>query len=252
MNILMIGNSFSVDVSTYVHQIAEAACKEINIYVLYIGGCPIKRHYENILSGEKAYEFYINGNRNPSMWCSIQEGLKYTKYDYVTFQQVSTDSGDEKSFYPELPLLLKEVRKFTDAKFILHMTWSYGKYYEHHKYGKDPLDQDAMDNDIFHAYDVVSKEVNIPFVIPSGKAVQQARLVYGDELNRDGFHLNERGRTLTGYVLAYYFLGKDIDVSKFRPLGHSYDDVTPAVDEKELPTLSIIAKDVLKGGLLHG
>ena len=51
MNILMIGNSFSVDVSTYVHQIAEAAGKEINIYVLYIGGCPIKRHYENILSG---------------------------------------------------------------------------------------------------------------------------------------------------------------------------------------------------------
>lgn len=252
MNILMIGNSFSVDVSTYVHQIAEAAGKEINIYVLYIGGCPIKRHYENILSGEKAYEFYINGSRNPSMWCSIHEGLKYTKYDYVTFQQVSTDSGDEKSFFPELPLLLKEVRKFTDAKFILHMTWSYGKYYEHHKYGKDPLDQDAMDNDIFHAYDVVSKEVNIPFVIPSGKAVQQARLVYGDELNRDGFHLNERGRTLTGYVLAYYFLGKDIDVSKFRPSGHSYDDVTPPVDEKELPMLSKIAKEVLKGGLLHG
>ena len=75
MKILCVGNSFSVDVSTYVHQIAKAAGKDIDIYVLYIGGCPINLHYKNLLSGEKAYEFYKNGERNPIMWCSIQEGL---------------------------------------------------------------------------------------------------------------------------------------------------------------------------------
>ena len=242
----MIGNSFSVDVSTYVHEIAKASGHEVNIYVLYIGGCPIIRHYQNMLSGEKAYEFYVNGSRTPLMWCSIQEGLKYTKYDYITFQQVSTDSGNPDSFFPELPLLLDEVRKYSDAKFLLHMTWSYAKYYEHPKYGKSPLDQNQMDEDIFHAYDEVSKKVSIPYIIPSGRAIKEARLVYGDDLNRDGYHLNERGRTLTGYVLAYYFLGTNIDVSKFVPSGHSYDDVTPGVDQKELPTLSEIGKNVVK------
>ena len=245
MNILMIGNSFSVDVSTYVHQIAKSVGQELNIYVLYIGGCPIKRHYENILSGEKAYEFYVNGSRTPLMWCSIEEGLEYTKYDYITFQQVSTNSGDPDSFFPELPLLMDEVRKYSDAQFILHMTWSYAKYYEHQKYGKDPLDQAQMDQDIFDAYRKVSKKVNIPYIIPSGKAIEQARLVYGDDLNRDGYHLNERGRTLTGYVLAYFFLGLNINPSQFKPSGHSYDDVTPPVDEKELTKLSEIAKEVI-------
>ena len=251
MNILMIGNSFSVDVSTYVHSIAE----DINIYVLYIGGCSIKRHYQNLLSEEKAYEFYVNGSRNPLMWCSLQDGLKFAKYDYITFQQVSSDSGDYNTYFPELNLLMDGVRRYSDAKFILHMTWSYAKTHSHEKYGSNPLNQEMMSKDIFETYEKVSKRINIPFIIPTGKTIYEARKIYGDDLTRDGYHLNERGRTVSGYLLAYYFLGLDIDVSKFRPTGKTYDDVTEAVDEKELTILQDIAKKVLlcnKGHNLNG
>ena len=58
MNILCVGNSFAVDVSTYVHQIAKSNDLDINICVLYIGGCPIDLHWKNFLSKEKAYDFY--------------------------------------------------------------------------------------------------------------------------------------------------------------------------------------------------
>ena len=58
MNILCVGNSFAVNAATYLHQIAEAAGEDINIYVLYIGGCPISLHWKNFLSKDKAYEFY--------------------------------------------------------------------------------------------------------------------------------------------------------------------------------------------------
>ena len=251
MKILLIGNSFSVDVSTYVHQIAEAAGKDIEIYVLYIGGCPIDLHYKNMLSGEKAYEFYRNGERNPFAWVSIKEGIKYDKWDYITFQQVSNKSCDENTFFPELPLLMDGVRKLSGGKFLLHMTWSYAKYHSHEKYGSNPMDQESMDKDIFNAYEYVSEKVNIPYVIPSGKAIQEARKIYGDELNRDGYHLNERGRTLTGFVWAYYFLGLDIDVSSFRPSGHSYDDDTSPVEDKELPVLVNIAKKVIVNNKNH-
>ena len=149
MNILLVGNSFSVDVSTYVHQIAEASNKQIDIYVLYIGGCPIDLHYKNLQSGEKAYEFYKNGSKTPLMWCSIQEGLSYQKWDYISFQQRSPDSGNEATFYPELPLLMEGIRKFSNAKYLLHMTWSYAKNHSHEKYGSNPLDQETMDLDIF-------------------------------------------------------------------------------------------------------
>lgn len=245
MKILCIGNSFAVDICTYVHQIAKSAGKDIQIYVLHIGGCPIDKHYHLLQTGEKAYEFYENGNMTPIMWCSLEEGLKFDKWDYITFQQVSGKSGDANTYFPELPLLMEGVRKYSDAKFLLHMTWSYAKDYSHEKYGSNPLDQEAMTNDVFKAYDTVSKKVGIPYIIPSGRAIKLAREVYGDVLNRDGFHLSELGRTLTGFVWAYYFLGLDIDPSSFRPTGFSYSDSVGPVDEKELPKLREIAKKAL-------
>ena len=239
MNVLCVGNSFAVNAATYLHQIAEAAGEDINIYVLYIGGCPISLHWKNFLSKDKAYEFYINGNKTPAMWCDIFEGLKYTKYDYITFQQVSTDSGDPKSFFPELTKLMEGVRQYSDATYLLHKTWSYAKYHNHWKYGCDPLNQDAMDKDIKDAYIEVSKKVNIPYIIPSGEAIRLARLKYGDNLNCDGYHMNELGNTLLGILWTLFFSKKaDIDLSKFIP--------NEQVDKKELETLKSIAIEAIK------
>ena len=255
MKILLVGNSFSVDVSTYIHQIALSAGIDLDVYVLYIPGCPINLHYKNLISGQKAYEFYKNGEKNPFMWCSIQEGLKYQKWNYMTFQQRSSDSGDEETFFPELPLLMNGIREYSNAQYVLHMTWSYAKTFSHEKYGSNPMDQESMDKDIISAYDYVSKILNLPYIIPTGIAIKEARKVFGDNLTRDGFHLNEMGRTLAGYLWAYYFLGLDKDFSKFRPSGYSYDDVTGPVTELELKELMKIAKQVLlenKGHNLNG
>ena len=125
MNILCVGNSFAVDASTYVHQIAKAAGYDINIHVLYIPGCPINKHWERFLDKYKEYEFYINGEKTPTLYCDIFEGLKYTKYDYITFQQRSGDSVDSTTFFPELTLLMKGIRDYSDATYLLHKTWSY-------------------------------------------------------------------------------------------------------------------------------
>lgn len=252
MNILFIGNSFSVDVSTYIHQIAEANNLDINVYVLYIGGCPIKKHYENYLNKVMPYEFFINGSKEREKWCDLFEGLKYTHYDYISFQQVSQDSGDPDTYFPDLPLLMEGVRKYSDATFLLHKTWSYAKTFRHWKYGENPLNQAQMDKDIANAYEVVSEKVGIKYIMPSGLAVTKAREVFGDDLNRDGFHLNERGRTLTGILLTYYLSGaKELDLSKFVPSGRTFDDVTPGIDVKELPILNKIAKETIQDNKGH-
>ena len=255
MDILCVGNSFAVDASTYIHQIAQSIGEDINIHVLYIPGCPVDRHWKNYLSKEKAYEFYINGNRNPSMYCDIFEGLEYKKYDFVTFQQRSGDSGESSTFFPELTLLMDGLRKYTDGTYLLHKTWSYAKYYSHDKYGHDPLNQEAYDKDIKEAYIEVSKKSGIKYIIPSGEAIKLAREVYGDDLNRDGYHLNERGRTLVGILWVMYFTGRtDFTLENFSPSGYTYDDVTPPVDKKEIHELIIIAKKAIennKGYNLH-
>ena len=247
MNILCVGNSFAVDASTYVHQIAESIGKDINIHVLYIGGCPVDLHWKNFLSKEKAYEFYINGNRTPTLWCDIFEGLNYKKYDYITFQQRSGDSVDADTFFPELTKLIEGIRGYSDATYLLHKTWSYAKEFSHERYGSNPMDQDAMDRDIKDAYIKVSERSGIPYIIPSGEAIRLAREVFGDNLTRDGYHLNERGRTLVGILWVIYLLRlKDIDLSNFHPSGHSYDDVTPPVSDDEIKVLKEIASKAIQ------
>ena len=247
MEVLCVGNSFAVDVATYVHQIAKSAGYEINIHVLYIPGCPIFRHYANYLTGKREYEFYINGEKTPKMYTDIYGGLAFKKYDFVTFQQRSGDSVDSTTFFPELTKLMKFIRNYQEnTKYILHKTWSYAKEFSHERYGSNPMDQAAMDRDIKSAYEAANRISEIPYTIPSGEAVRLARLKFGDKLTRDGYHLNERGRTLVGILWVMYLLGRDIDLSNFKPSGHTFDDVTPGIDPSEIPLLKDIAKQALE------
>ena len=252
MKILCVGNSFAVDASTYVHQIALATGFDIDIHVLYIPGCPIDKHWRNYSQKIKEYEFYVNGEKKPTLYCDIFEGLEYTKYDYITFQQRSGDSVDASTFFPELTLLMEGIRKYSNGVYLLHKTWSYAKEFSHERYGSNPMDQDAMDRDIKLAYEQVSEQSHIPYIIPSGEAIRLARLIFGDNLTRDGYHLNERGRTLVGILWVCYFLGRtDIDLSKFNPSGYTYDDVTPPIDRNEIKELLNITKQALENNKGH-
>ena len=114
----------------------------------------------------------------------------------------------------------------------------------------------GMDDDIRTAYIEASKRSGIPYIIPSGEAIRLAREKYGDVLDRDGYHLNEMGRTLTGILWVFYLTGRtDLDISSFVPSGHSYDDVTPGVSKETVKELVEIAKKALennKGYNLYG
>ena len=245
ISILCVGNSFAVDVATYVHQIGIASGHPIDISVLYIPGCPINRHYKNIMTGDQEYEFYHNGERYP-FWKedTIFRGLEEKRYDFITFQQRSGDSVDGKTFFPELPLLLDKIKEKSESTFILHRTWAYAKTFSHERYGSDPLDQERMHEDIVNAYQKVSEAVAIPYIIPTGSAIQKAREIFGDALTRDGYHLNERGRTLAGILWVIYFGGDpDLDLTDFAPSGDTYDPPEPPVSKAEIQILKEIAKE---------
>ena len=51
MKVLSVGNSFSVDCQRYVREIAAGNGKEITLGNLYIGGCSLERHCENMEIG---------------------------------------------------------------------------------------------------------------------------------------------------------------------------------------------------------
>ena len=151
---------------------------------------------------------------------------------------------------------MEGIRKYSDATYLLHKTWSYSKSFSHERYGSNPMNQKGMDDDIRTAYIEASKRSGIPYIIPSGEAIRLAREKYGDVLDRDGYHLNEMGRTLTGILWVFYLTGRtDLDISSFVPSGHSYDDATPGVSKETVKELIEIAKKALennKGYNLYG
>ena len=61
IKMLSIGNSFSNNAQQWLHQMCDSCGIENETVNLYIGGCPLERHFSNIQSGEAAYSLEKNG-----------------------------------------------------------------------------------------------------------------------------------------------------------------------------------------------
>ena len=61
VKMLSIGNSFSHDALAYFRDIAMSAGLEVDVWHLSIGGCPLERHYNNMVSGIKKALMGYNG-----------------------------------------------------------------------------------------------------------------------------------------------------------------------------------------------
>ena len=101
MKILAIGNSFSQDAVSYLHQIAAAGGTDVKVVNLYIGGCPLITHWENVEQDAKQYIYERNGASEERM-VSIREALEEEAWDIVTLQQASAFSGRFDTYEPYL------------------------------------------------------------------------------------------------------------------------------------------------------
>ena len=110
-NILAIGNSFSEDATRYLHQMAEAVGIETKVVNLFIGGCPLERHWQNIETKEAVYQYQLNGKAKERM-ISIDEALREEEWDYIVTQQASHDSGWMDTYEPFLGLILEHIRPY--------------------------------------------------------------------------------------------------------------------------------------------
>lgn len=230
LKLLMIGNSFSQDTVNWLPQIAKnVGFTDIVIGNLVIGGCTISTHYANSQSNAANYEFtyYKNGawtDGTTGLKRTMQYGIEYANWDFISLQQQSGNSGNVSSYNHELLGLIEYVKsKATNSnmKLVWNMTWAYpgesnwfGGLYSN--------DQMIMYNSICSAVQekILTNDDFCTFS-PAGTAIQNARTsFFGDSmgnetyvkdvLNRDGAHLSvNEGRfisslsmfcTLTGYM----------------------------------------------------
>ncbi len=223
MKILSIGNSFSVDAQAWLHEIAENQGAEVTLGNLYIGGCSLELHAQNIREDKKAYEYYKTGRE--ARTASVGEALREENWDAVTLQQASHFSGQWETYEPWLEEVSEYVRKLCPgAKIYIHETWAYEADSDHPAFPQYLCNQSRMYEDLHKAYRKAAKAIGAD-IIPCGTAMQIARGMldfdyanHGLSLNRDGFHASlTYGRYLLGLVWAEILLGQNAMENTFAP-----------------------------------
>ena len=225
MNILSIGNSFSKDAQRYLHEIAKADGVELTCFNLFIGGCPLSRHYRNMLSEERAYTLEINGH-STGFLVSLKEALLNRNWDVVTVQQASPESTDYETYQPYLNELVAYVRRCVPkAKILVHQTWAYeqGSQRMHEDFGFP--DQRDMFLALQEAYAKAVQDINADGMIPSGE-VFQALLANGiEKVHRDMYHAGwGLGRYALGLTWYAVLTGRDVENIAFSDFD---EEVTP-------------------------
>lgn len=226
IKILAIGNSFSEDaIESHLYDLAKSDGKKIIIGNLYIGGASLELHVQNAKSGGAVYEYRkigADGIKKNYTKTAIQSALIDESWDYVSFQQVSQNSGQYNSFESSLPVLysyVKDHNKNANTKYILHQTWAYAQNTTHEGFANYNKNQMNMYNAIVDAYNKAKALISASMIVPSGTAIQNARTsVVGDNFCRDGYHLTiPMGRYLAACTWYEAIFAKSVVGNKYKP-----------------------------------
>lgn len=227
LRILAIGNSFSRDaIEQNLHELALAGGDTAIIGNLFIGGCSLERHAGNIRDDRHDYVYRkigADGKRIERTKVSIADALADDKWDYVSLQQASSFSGLFEKYEPYMPGIMKYVKERTPkkCKIILHQTWAYQNGAGNTGFRYYDRDQLKMYRAIVEANNRAARTWKIKTVVPSGTAIQNARTSFiGDNMNRDGYHLDYgHGRFTAACAWYEKLFGKDVTLNTYAPAG---------------------------------
>lgn len=224
LKVLAIGNSFSEDAMTYLGEIAaDYGLTNVVFAYLYIGGSSLETHYNTFTNGTSSYRYEKNidntwenkGNK------SLLIGLLDEQWDIITMQQASPFSGMTETFQPYLDELFGYINenKLTDTTFMWHQTWAYAQNSTHSGFPNYDSDQMTMYEAIMDAsQNFINIDSRFRQVIPAGTAIQNIRSSsVGDNLNRDGYHLNTLGRYVAALMWFKTITGFSIDDIEYKP-----------------------------------
>ena len=223
MKILSIGNSFSQDAHKWLHKLAKSNGVDIQTANLYIGGCSLETHWDNVINDNEYYELELNGN---AVGCktSISKALAMEDWDIVTLQQVSYLSGLSETYEPYLSSLVSTIKKLQpDAKIYFHQTWAYETDSKHSGFANYNNNQLKMFDCIVNTTEKAAKSINAT-IIPVGRIIQYVRENISEfnyknsglSLCRDGFHLSfDYGRYIAAATWLRTITGIKVSETKF-------------------------------------
>lgn len=211
MKILSIGNSFSVDAHRYLHEIARADGEDMCTWNLYIGGCSLSRHYDNMQTGCAEYELQENGKMTGRL-ISLREALEAQAWDVVTLQQASHKSVHRSSFQPYLTELAAYVRSICpQAQLLMHQTWAYAAHSERLCMQMGFATPEDMFAPVEENYRLAVREIRADGMIPAGQAMLNLYHLGVTPTHRDPIHASLGVGRLTLALTWYGALTKKTD-----------------------------------------
>ncbi len=265
--LLMIGNSFSVNAYTFIRQIAEAAGVNLIVANLNYGGCSLQQHADFMTNNRAVYGYQRSWGSNISDYTAAQ-ALADQDWDFISIQQVSGKAGRPETYQPYMHTVIEYIKdRCPKAEIIWHQTWAYQKTSDHSDFPYFNKDQDYMWQCIESTSKQMCAEEGIKYIVPSGKAFQNARATaVGDNLNADGYHANDMGCFLAGHCFLTTITGSMPSATTYRPSSvteenwkllrravtdacNEYGYVTYRTDGKYIPALEKIKRVSPTGGV---
>lgn len=210
IKILAIGNSFSMNTTQYFNEISYLLNGNSFITNLYIPGCSLKTHYENIDS-QTLYEIQIDALRCGT--CSLTEALNETNYDIITLQQASDYSGMIESLYPYLDKLIETIHSNqTKAKIFCHQTWSYDFDSKHPAFVNYSNDSNKMYDSIHKTTRYINNHYHLP-LIKTGMAMDRYRSnTKSNTITKDGYHLKDGLIRILASLVWFHTLVRELSL----------------------------------------
>ena len=251
IKVLSIGHSFSKDaMEAYLWDLFKSAgYDEVILGYLYIGGCPLEKHWTNVQGNIGAYQYAKNesGRWNSKYNHRAKDALLDEDWDYVTFQPSPDYGGGPeccggKNDYKNFNDLVNWVLDTATNPYVeiyYHLTWSFATDCRLWSFMYHDYDQMQQYKDFIAATQkYVLSNRNVKGVIPCNTSIQNARSSYlGDTFNmpgendpnKDGYHLNDKGDYVAALTWFAFFSGEKASSVTFIP--DEYKDAFPAIAE---------------------
>ena len=251
IKILSIGNSFSEDSFKWLPDVLKSAGEDdATVAFLYIGGCSIGRHYDNVTEPTTDYTYFkhTGAGWEATPESTLLHGIKDEPWDIILFQQASHFSGKPFSYAPLKPLMEFVDQNKTNPKvrYGFNMTWAYQGNSTNGNFANYGCDQMTM----YRAICATVKAIIVPnpditTLFPTGTVIQNLRMgVVGDRITRDGFHLsNLEGRYAAAMNIAYH-LGYPIDKVTFVPEDSHFSEKFLTEVQRAIINASIVPFEV--------
>ena len=234
IKILCIGNSFSDDTTAYVAEIAASSgFSDVLVANLYIGGCPIDKHFENLKNDLPAYRYSCNDGSGwvKTLDFKIADAIRADRWDWICIQHGSSHGGryTDVESYKNLAELVALVKSIADpeTKVAFNMTWVGEPSFDRPEMIEFNRDQERYFEAICAITEsVVAATEGIERICPIGTAIQNARTTdLNHKLNRDGYHLSmDIGRYIAGLAFLSALTRIPVNNVEWKPFEVSDDD----------------------------